>query len=94
MKIYSITSQKQISEKYKLSEYIPDKIKDLVITNVQIPEYNELIGTIYCFVNTINAKVYIGQTYTKYYERFGKHYVDTFTKQDDLYFHKAIRKYG
>lgn len=94
MKIYTFENQGCISQKYKLSEYIPDKIKNFVISEVKVPDINEIIGTIYCFVNMLNGKVYVGQTYTKYYERFGHHYCDTFGKKDDLYFHKAIRKYG
>ncbi|MBQ8131736.1 MAG: hypothetical protein IJ193_04530 [Bacilli bacterium] len=94
MKIYTFENQKYISQKYRLSDYIPDKIKDFVVREIKVPAINEIVGTIYCFVNMLNEKVYVGQTYKKYYERFGHHYCDTFGKKDNLYFHNAIRKYG
>lgn len=64
------------------------------MSEIKVPDYNEYIGTIYMFVNDINGKIYIGQTITKFYSRFCNHHGDSFTKQDNLPFHKAIRKYG
>ena len=94
MKIFTLSNQGYISGKYKLTIIIPEELKQLVITDIKVPDITEIVGTIYLFVNPINGKVYVGQTYTKYYERFGKHFVDTFTIKDDIYFHRALRKYG
>jgi hypothetical protein len=94
MKIYNLLNQIYVSDKYKLTIKIPKELESLAIKDIKIPDITEIVGTIYLFVNPINGKVYVGQTYVKYYERFGKHFVDTYTKLDDLYFHKALRKYG
>lgn len=95
MEIIDILTETQKStKKYWLSTEILEDYKDLICTKIKVPKINELIGTIYMFINKSNGKIYIGQTYTKYYERFGKHFVDTFTRNDSLYFHNALRKYG
>lgn len=88
MKIFSKNYQPLISEKY----YV--EFSEFSLQEVKVPDINEYIGTIYLFVNNINNKVYVGQTITKFYSRFGKHFVDAFNKQDYLIFHKALRKYG
>ena len=88
MKVFKHDFQPLISDKYKYT------ISDESLDEVKVPDYNEYIGTIYLFVNNVNGKVYIGQTLTKFYSRFGAHYRDTFGKQDNLVFHKALRKYG
>lgn len=88
MKIYKQDYQPQILDKYKID------FSDFSLSEVKVPAYDECVGTIYMFVNNINSKVYIGQTYTKFYQRFSSHFTDTFTKMDKLVFHMAIRKYG
>lgn len=47
---------------------------------------------IYKITNTINDKVYIGQTIKSLEERWFRHLNDS--KRMDYYFYKAIRKYG
>lgn len=49
-------------------------------------------GLIYKFTNKINNKNYIGQTTCKLQDRIDKHLKDS--KTDNLYFHKALKKYG
>lgn len=61
-----------------------------IVKNPLIPEKQYIIGTIYLFINKINNKVYVGQTYNKYTERWTAHRIST----DTYYFHRAIRKYG
>ena len=48
-------------------------------------------GLIYKYTNTVNGKVYIGQTTTKLEERHKKHLSQL---NDNTYFHRAINKYG
>lgn len=57
-------------------------------------EKTKLIGTVYCFINKINNKIYIGETVkSNYEERFNEH-----KSKAELgivnYFYNAIRKYG
>lgn len=88
MKIFTEENQPQVSKKYQAN------FSDFSLSEIKVPDYNEYIGTIYMFVNNINGKIYIGQTMTKFYSRFCSHNGDSFTKKDNLPFHKAIRKYG
>lgn len=94
MKHFNIYSQPYVSDKYKLSNNLSEELQKIAITEVMVPDINEIIGTIYAFINVNNGKLYIGQTYTKYYERFGKHFVDCFTMNSQLYLHNSIRKHG
>ena len=48
---------------------------------------------IYKITNKINNKIYIGQS-INIQQRFYTHCSDALTKQDNNYFHNAIRKYG
>ena len=48
---------------------------------------------IYKITNKINNKIYIGQS-VHIQQRFYTHCSDALTKQDNNYFHNAIRKYG
>lgn len=49
---------------------------------------------IYKATNTINGKVYIGQTTQAFGNRKQKHKYETFTLNKQYHFHKAIRRYG
>lgn len=60
------------------------------VKNPKVPYENYIIGSIYLFKNKINNKIYIGQTYNKYSERWTSHKNAT----DNFYIHRAIRKYG
>lgn len=48
-------------------------------------------GLIYKYVNLINGKIYIGQTRTILERRDNKH---CNSHDDNMYFHKALKKYG
>lgn len=48
---------------------------------------------IYVITNKVNGKQYVGQTKNKLSERLKRHIADA-KKHDDLYFHRAILKYG
>lgn len=53
-----------------------------------------MVGTIYCFVNKVNHKLYIGKTVkSDYTERFYTHYHNAFYRNLSNYFYKALRKY-
>lgn len=63
------------------------------IENPKIVEKDYLIGTVYCFINKINNKIYIGETVKcNYKARFIEH--QSKSKTVNNYFYKAIRKYG
>ena len=49
---------------------------------------------IYKVTNTINGKIYIGQTIRPINTRWYFHIYDAMNCNDDYYLHKAIRKYG
>ena len=49
-------------------------------------------GYIYCITNTVNGKMYIGQTRTTVEQRWSSHI--TSSKNDDKPLYRAIRKYG
>lgn len=88
MKIFTNGEQPQVSLKYQIN------FSEFSLNSVKVPSYDEYVGTIYMFVNNINNKVYIGQTITKFYNRFTAHFGDAFRTQDNLPFHIALRKYG
>mgnify|MGYP001118140639 CR=1 FL=1 len=50
-------------------------------------------GIIYSYLNTINGKVYVGQT-TRPNVRYKQHIQCALNNLDNTVFHKAIRKYG
>lgn len=63
------------------------------IENPKIVSKDELIGTVYCFINNVNNKLYIGETVkSSYNDRINEHHKNSVTV--DNYFYKAIRKYG
>lgn len=61
-----------------------------IIDNPKIPYENYIIGSIYLFINNTNDKVYVGQTYKSYVERWTEHRV----AKEGFYLHKALNKYG
>lgn len=71
---------------------LEDKFKDIsIIKNPKVAEYQYIIGTIYIFVNTVNNKVYVGQTYRNYLSRWNEHILK---ESSCHYIHNAIKKYG
>ena len=48
--------------------------------------------TIYCHTNTINGKMYVGQTKKTMEERWKQHIKDS--RYRDFYFYRALREYG
>lgn len=53
-----------------------------------------LYGVIYKATNKISGKSYIGQTIQSLSKRKSNHVMDAELYRDNMYFHKAIRKYG
>ena len=53
-----------------------------------------MIGTIYMVLNTVNNKKYIGQTIMTLNRRKSSHLLSAKHHYDNLYFHRAINKYG
>lgn len=51
-----------------------------------------IYGIIYKYTNKINNKIYIGQTIRPLEVRHKRHLKDS--EHDNLYFHRALRKYG
>jgi group I intron endonuclease len=51
-------------------------------------------GIVYRATNSVNGKVYIGQTVRTLKQRMMSHKQDAFNKHSSLYFHRALRKYG
>lgn len=49
---------------------------------------------IYKVTNLINGKIYIGQTKHSLEYRKNQHFRETKSKKDDMYFHRALYKYG
>ena len=49
---------------------------------------------IYKVTNLINNKIYIGQTKHQLEYRKNQHLRETKSKKDDMYFHRALLKYG
>lgn len=65
------------------------------ISNPTIVNNNQTIGTIYCFINKVNSKLYIGKTVQSNYKmRFKSHKYNALKKDCTNHFAKAIRKYG
>jgi len=57
-------------------------------------EKKKSFGVIYKATNKINGKSYIGQTVKSLEKRKNKHINDAKNNRYNMYFHKAIRKYG
>lgn len=83
------------TEKNKVSKEKPS-IKDLnIILEPKVVKKDKIIGTVYCFVNKQNGKLYFGETVkSDYRERFTEHRNKAFTENIINYFYNAIRKYG
>ena len=54
----------------------------------------KIYGVVYKAINKINNKSYIGQTTQSLNKRISNHVTDAFLGRDNMYFHKAIKKYG
>ena len=54
----------------------------------------KLSGVIYKATNTINGKVYIGQTVCDFHKRQIKHFSKANAEKPSMHFHKALKKYG
>jgi group I intron endonuclease len=52
------------------------------------------MGIIYIATNSINGKQYVGQTHFDLKTRLSNHLIRTRAQNDNVVFHKAIRKYG
>lgn len=61
-----------------------------IVENPKAPYNNYFIGTIYLFINHINNKVYVGQTYNNYITRWTEHR----KTNEKYYLHIALNKYG
>lgn len=87
-----------ISNVNLLSEKDGNNILELhSIESPIICDKEHYIGTVYCFINTINNKLYIGETVrSNYTERFNEHRqkAELLNYPGCTYFYKAIRKYG
>jgi group I intron endonuclease len=59
-----------------------------------VADMKEFKGLIYRATNIINGKVYIGQTGKTLEQRFKTHKRNAMLNNSQLYFHRAIRKYG
>ena len=64
------------------------------IENPIITDKNQIIGTIYCFINTNNGKLYIGKTVQANYTRRFTSHKSRANKQEKFYFYRALNKYG
>ena len=53
-----------------------------------------MFGIIYRATNKINGKIYVGQTTRSFEERKSQHISDALCNKYNMYFHRAIRKYG
>lgn len=90
-KLITLEARKNKS-KNKLSEVVPRP--DIIpINEPLIVSSSQIIGTIYCFINTVNNKIYIGKVLRHdYNERFNEHRSQSVS--DCIYFYRAIDKYG
>jgi group I intron endonuclease len=62
-----------------------------------MPAVEGMCGVIYCHINTVNGKLYVGQTHCGLVRRWRAHVTNalsTSTKRRCRAFHAAIRKYG
>lgn len=67
-----------------------------LLEDMKHPLWNEK-GVVYCYINKVNGKRYIGQTIQKIKDRHRKHLNDSKNKSKHNYsipFYRAIRKYG
>jgi group I intron endonuclease len=82
------------TEKNSLAKFIPNIDNLSFIENPIITDKSKLIGTVYCFINKQNNKLYFGETVkSDFNERFNEHRSKA-SKGIVNYFYNAIRKYS
>jgi group I intron endonuclease len=59
-----------------------------------ILQNKEIYGIIYCATNLINKNKYVGQTIKNLNDRWHQHKYQALNYNSQIYFHRAIRKYG
>lgn len=85
----------QQSVENKILEENPNIENLNIISSPKIVDKDHIIGTVYCFININNGKIYFGETVkSDYRERFTEHRNKAFTENIINYFYNAIRKYG
>lgn len=85
---------KGLNHKSKVNKIVENIIELPSIKNPIIADKDYIIGTVYCFRNKINGKLYIGETVRRNYEeRFTEHRINS-SKNPFNYFYKALNKYG
>lgn len=88
-----ISRYKKISKTNKIAKNtfiteLENVVEDPIITDGKC-----IVGTIYCFVNKINKKKYIGKTVRSNYTlRFNEHRSRSYS--NCIYFYRALEKYG
>ena len=68
------------------------ELENLIIQNPKRAQKGKYIGSIYVLINSINGKLYIGQTTEWYHKRWQAH--KDKSKKSNILISKAIRKYG
>ena len=64
------------------------------VKNPKIVNKDQIIGTVYCFINSINNKKYIGKTVrSSYLHRLSDHKYEIEHPTNNYYFYRALRKY-
>ena len=77
----------------KIEKSIFNQIQTSQVQSLDYQRKSIMACGIYKSTNKINNKIYIRQS-VNIQQRFYTHCSDALTKQDNNYFHNAIRKYG
>ena len=89
---YNSAAKAKSSLKNALSTTIYPNIDP--ITNPIITDRKHIIGSIYCFINKINNKIYIGKVIRNNYALRWNEHRRCYNSDKCTYFHRAILKYG